>query len=64
MKQLKKIYRENGMNSDASVRLGKEETKHILGGFADASDAYSSCSGLIIGGCQPGCRAGCIPGNK
>lgn len=64
MKQLKKVYGENGAYAASPLRLGKEETKHILGGFAEASDSYSSCSGLIVGGCQPGCRSGCIPGNK
>lgn len=45
-------------------KLNEEETLQILGGFADTEDAYKSCSGLFSGGCQPGCKSGCVPGNK
>ncbi len=65
MKELKKINLEGTeLSNQQEIELNEEETRKILGGFMDTEDEYKSCSSLFSGGCQPGCKSGCVPGNK
>ncbi len=65
MKNLRKLSLSNTeLERTVGAELNGEETRQILGGFADTEDSYKSCSGLFSGGCKPGCKPGCVPGNK
>lgn len=65
MKKLKKLdVSDIELLPTTERELNEEETRQILGGFADTGDIYADCAGGLSGGCKPGCKPGCQSGHK
>lgn len=65
MKKLSKLnVPEVNFTGAEESKLNAEETRKILGGFADSDDIYADCAGGISGGCKPGCKPGCQSSGK
>ncbi len=65
MKKLKKLdFDGTELRDPQGAELNEEETRQILGGFADTDDIYADCAGGFSGGCKPGCKPGCYAGHK